>query len=64
MKKKSANLEDLDLHKNKDNITFYQGDAQNLDSSLENFDLIFCSNLIDRLENPTIFLQEIQSRTK
>ncbi len=62
VEKKSINLETLDLQRNKNNITFYQGDAQNLDDSLDNFDLIFCSNLIDRLENPKAFLKNIQSK--
>jgi len=59
---KTIDLATLDLLKNKNRVQFLQGDALNLDTSLQNFDLIFCSNLIDRLENPTAFLQEIQSR--
>jgi len=60
--KRSIDLKTLDLHENKNNITFLQGDAQNLDASLNNFDLIFCSNLIDRLQDPKVFLKAIQSR--
>jgi len=60
--KRSIDLQTLGLEKNKDNITFLQGDAQNLDASLNNFDLIFCSNLIDRLQDPRVFLKDIQSR--
>mgnify|MGYP000320632689 CR=1 FL=1 len=60
--RKSINLENLGLLKNKNNITFMQGDAQNLGNTLDNFDLIFCSNLIDRLQDPMQFLQGIQSK--
>jgi len=60
--KRSIDLESLGLVQNKDKITFLQGDAQNLDASLNNFDLIFCSNLIDRLQDPRVFLEDIQSR--
>ena len=60
--KRSIDLKTLDLLENKNNITFLQGDAQNLDASLNNFDLIFCSNLIDRLQDPKVFLKAIQSR--
>mgnify|MGYP000060338641 FL=1 len=60
--KRSIDLETLGLSENKDKIRFLQGDAQNLDTSLNNFDLIFCSNLIDRLQEPRVFLKEIQSR--
>ena len=59
---KTINLKTLNLDTNKNRVQFIQGDALNLDSSLQNFDLIFCSNLIDRLENPTKFIKDIQSR--
>ncbi len=45
---KTINLKTLNLDNNKNKVQFIQGDALNLDSSLQNFDLIFCSNLIDR----------------
>ena len=60
--KKSFSLDRFGLSKNKNKITFMQGDAQRLDISLSSFDLIFCSNLIDRLEDPNKFLKDIQSR--
>ena len=59
---KNIDLNRLHLSKNKSRVKFLQGDALNLDDSLQNFDLIFCSNLIDRLENPIIFLEEIKKR--
>lgn len=61
-KHKTIDLKSLNLDNNKHRVQFLQGDALKLDDSLQNFDLIFCSNLIDRLENPTQFLKEIQSR--
>jgi len=60
--KRSIDLKTLGLAQNKDNIKFSQGDAQNLDVSFNNFDLIYCSNLIDRLQDPRVFLKDIQSR--
>jgi putative 4-mercaptohistidine N1-methyltranferase len=59
---KIINLEELDLYKNRNKIEFLQGDATNLDSKIKNFDLIFCSNLIDRLNNPMNFIENISSR--
>lgn len=59
---KSVDLTNLGLSDNKNKISFYQGDALNLDPDFKNYDLIFCSNLIDRLQNPLLFLKEIQTR--
>ena len=59
---KSIDLNTLNLLENKNRVQFLQGDALNLNSSLKDFDLIFCSNLIDRLENPMQFLKDIQTR--
>lgn len=44
------------------NIRFHQGDACNLKSTLNNFDLIIAANLIDRLYDPLVFLQNIHER--
>ena len=59
---KTIDLKNLNLLENKNRIQFSQGDALDLDPALTGFDLIFCSNLIDRLNNPIDFLQNIQSR--
>lgn len=59
---KEINLKQLKLDHNKTSIDFQQGDALNLDPSITNYDLIFCSNLIDRLYDPKTFLQQIQHK--
>lgn len=40
-------------------IDFFQGDACNLSKKFQNFDFIFCGNLIDRLYSPKTFLRTI-----
>lgn len=42
-------------------VQFYQGDACNLKDSLSGFDLIVAANLIDRLYNPALFLQQVHT---
>ncbi|MBO1254203.1 5-histidylcysteine sulfoxide synthase [Alteromonas sp. 5E99-2] len=44
------------------NIEFSQGDACNLKSKYDNYDLIFAGNLIDRLYQPKLFLESIKER--
>ena len=59
---KTVSLKELGLEKIKDKVTFMQGDACNLKDIYTGFDLIFCSNLIDRLYYPQKFLDDIPSR--
>jgi 5-histidylcysteine sulfoxide synthase/putative 4-mercaptohistidine N1-methyltranferase len=59
---KSVSLDSLDLEEIKDKVTFMQGDACNLKDIYSGFDLIFCSNLIDRLYYPQKFLNDIPNR--
>jgi 5-histidylcysteine sulfoxide synthase/putative 4-mercaptohistidine N1-methyltranferase len=59
---KSVSLDSLGLEEIKDKVTFMQGDACNLKDIYTGFDLIFCSNLIDRLYYPQKFLDDIPSR--
>jgi len=59
---KTISLKDFDLEKTKQKVTFMQGDACNLKDIYNNYDLIFCSNLIDRLYYPQKFLDDIPSR--
>ena len=59
---KSVSLDSLGLEEIKDKVTFMQGDACNLKDIYTGFDLIFCSNLIDRLYYPQKFLEDIPSR--
>ena len=59
---KSVSLESLGLEEIKNKVSFMQGDACNLKDIYTGFDLIFCSNLIDRLYYPQMFLDDIPNR--
>lgn len=59
---KQAELSRLGLKEYSDKCRFMQGDACNLDSKYNNYDLIFAGNLIDRLYSPKKFLNEIHTR--
>ncbi|RXJ86740.1 5-histidylcysteine sulfoxide synthase [Arcobacter sp. CECT 8985] len=59
---KRVSLEDLGLEDTKNKVEFMQGDACNLKGLYSGYDLIFCSNLIDRLYYPQKFLEDIPNR--
>jgi 5-histidylcysteine sulfoxide synthase/putative 4-mercaptohistidine N1-methyltranferase len=59
---KSVSLKSLGLEHEADKISFWQGDACNLKPLYKGYDLIFASNLIDRLYSPKKFLDGIQNR--
>jgi len=59
---KVISLKDLALEEYKDKVSFMQGDACNLKDNYTAYDLIFCSNLIDRLYSPQKFLEDIPTR--
>ena len=59
---KTISLKNFDLDGIKEKVTFMQGDACNLKNIYTNYDLIFCSNLIDRLYYPQKFLDDIPNR--
>jgi 5-histidylcysteine sulfoxide synthase/putative 4-mercaptohistidine N1-methyltranferase len=59
---KTVSLKDFDLEQTQDKVTFMQGDACNLKDLYSGYDLIFCSNLIDRLYYPQKFLDDIPNR--
>ncbi len=59
---KTILLKDLGLGDIKDKVEFMQGDACNLKTLYTGYDLIFCSNLIDRLYYPQKFLDDIPNR--
>lgn len=59
---KTVSLKEMELEDNKNNVTFMQGDACNLKELYTGYDLIFCSNLIDRLYYPQKFLDDIPYR--
>lgn len=59
---KTISLKDFGLEETKQKVTFMQGDACNLKELYSGYDLIFCSNLIDRLYYPQKFLDDIPNR--
>jgi len=59
---KQVTLESLNLTKEASKVTFWQGDACNLKSLYQGYDLIFAGNLIDRLYNPKKFLKSMAER--
>ena len=59
---KTVSLKDFELDDIKDRVNFMQGDACNLKDIYTGYDLIFCSNLIDRLYYPQKFLDDVPNR--
>ncbi|PLY05175.1 MAG: methyltransferase [Arcobacter sp.] len=59
---KTISLNDLELEHTKEKVTFMQGYACNLKDIYTGYDLIFCSNLIDRLYYPQKFLDDVPNR--
>ena len=59
---KTRDLASLGLAEARDKVRFLQGDACNLKSGLEGFDLILAANLIDRLYEPARFLSTVHER--
>jgi len=59
---KTVQLSNLGYGDTVKHCSFKQGDACNLDSSYQGYDLIFAGNLIDRLYSPQQFLSNIYSR--
>lgn len=55
-------LEQLGLQETADKVTFMQGDACNLKAVYRDYDLVLALNLLDRLYDPRLFLQEIHQR--
>ncbi len=55
-------LDKLGYEKVKDRVAFLQGDACNLKPQFVDYNLVFAGNLIDRLYDPGMFLNDIQQR--
>jgi 5-histidylcysteine sulfoxide synthase/putative 4-mercaptohistidine N1-methyltranferase len=55
-------LENLYPKNTFNHVSFSQGDASNLKPQYTNYDVIYASNLLDRLSHPAQFLQHILSR--
>jgi 5-histidylcysteine sulfoxide synthase/putative 4-mercaptohistidine N1-methyltranferase len=62
MSYKTITLSDFGLAELAGKVHFLQGDACNLKPFLTGFDLVLAANLIDRLYNPTQFLESIHTR--
>ena len=58
----SVDLETLGYKDSASKISFIQGDACNLKPHLKEYDLVIASNLIDRLYDPMLFLNDIKHR--
>ena len=59
---KSISLQQLGYENEASKVSFMQGDACNLKPIYDNYDLVYASNLIDRLGNPKQFLDSIHLR--
>ena len=55
-------IDELGYRKIADNVEFWQGDACNLRAHFSGYDLIMATNLIDRLYEPLLFLEEVHMR--
>lgn len=55
-------LDEMDLGRAAQKVSFATGDACNLSEDHNNYDLIFAGNLIDRLQDPAAFLRDIHKR--
>lgn len=60
--KNTLSIIDLGYEKIKDKVEFWQGDACNLKTRFNSYDLILATNLIDRLYNPRLFLDNVDER--
>jgi 5-histidylcysteine sulfoxide synthase/putative 4-mercaptohistidine N1-methyltranferase len=61
-KLKSIDIKSLGYENIKDKVSFWQGDACNLKINFNSYDCIIGTNLIDRLYEPRLFLNEIKNR--
>ena len=62
IKNKKITLEELGYEKIKEKVSFWQGDACNMKPNFNSYDLIMATNLIDRLYNPKLFLDDVSQR--
>ncbi len=58
----SVTLDELGFSEIADNVEFWQGDACNLKAQFGGYDLIMATNLIDRLYEPLLFLNDVDQR--
>ncbi|MDH4945135.1 5-histidylcysteine sulfoxide synthase [Sulfurimonas sp. C5] len=62
IKEKTVTIEALGYDSLKEKVSFWQGDACNLKPNFTGYDLILATNLIDRLYNPRLFLDDVSER--
>ncbi len=55
-------LDEFNLEGTQDRVEFWQGDACNLKPVFTGYDLVYATNLIDRLYDPAKFLRDIKKR--
>ncbi len=55
-------LREFGLAETADKVEFWQGDAHNLKPQFKDYDLVLACNLIDRLYEPALFLENIRQR--
>ncbi len=60
--KNKLSIIDLGYEGIKDKVEFWQGDACNLKPTFKEYDMILATNLIDRLYNPRLFLDNVSDR--
>ncbi len=58
----SVTLKELGFSEIAENVDFWQGDACNLKAHFGGYDLIMATNLIDRLYEPMLFLNDVDQR--
>ncbi len=59
---KKVTLQELGYEALKEKVAFWQGDACNLKPNFKGYNLIMATNLIDRLYNPKLFLEDVAQR--
>jgi len=59
---KRVTLQDLGYENLKDKVSFWQGDACNLKPNFNSYDVVMATNLIDRLYNPRLFLDTVDTK--
>lgn len=59
---KKVTIKELGYETLREKVSFWQGDACNLKSNFQGYDLIMATNLIDRLYNPQFFLESVDER--
>lgn len=59
---KTIKLKDFGYDELAHRVSFWQGDACNLKPNFKSYDLVMASNLLERLYNPFLFLNDIKNR--